>query len=116
MRLTAFGTILVLVLSLLAIAGDTGNVEVIVGTINKIKTDAPYPFHRSKNHFWQCKIRVAYIDTDPDGEQGMEVYKAYPFVEADRWMCALPRGSHIKMTVISRGDYRGEILQLVVIE
>ncbi len=106
----------IIILFFCSVSFGDDNVEEIIGTINKIKTDKPYPFPRRVGVTWECKIRVSYIEEDPDGEQEIEVYKAYPVNRGDRWMCKLPKKTQIKMTVMSKGEYRGEILRLEVLK
>ena len=111
-------TILVLCLfSFNVYAQEVDGVKTIYGQVLKIKTDKPYPFPRKAGHTWMCKIKVGYIETDPDGDRDLEVYKAYPVNTRNQWMCKIPEDTIVYMTVLSgHSEYRGEILSLTIVQ
>lgn len=89
----------------------------VTGKITNIKTDSPYPFF-FKN--WECKLRITYLEQEPDGEYETYVYKAYPLINierSNRWMCLLQTG--LDVTIETRykpkSPLRGEIISLTML-
>jgi hypothetical protein len=102
---------------LLAHAAPPTHTKIVTGIVTHIKTDSPYP---DFFHLWECKLRVTYTETEPDGDVETYVYKAYPKIVPDRvnrWMCEVPIGATVVIETKYRlkSPLRGEIVTLQIL-